>query len=729
MKWRRPGIWLGLASALLVVAFVMWDSKRISVGPLSAVHEHARAGLEDDCEACHGSGGSSMASACAGCHADIARQIEARTGLHGTITADVSRCGTCHSEHHGPDHAINSPFSFAQAGIKDRAAFLHEGLSYQLVGDHTTLSCQRCHEHANDAELAAGTKRFLGESQACAGCHRDPHQGHLPECASCHGQSEPFATVAEFVHPQSFALSGRHAGVGCLTCHPKDGPYAIEASGIAGGTGRAIKTARNCQDCHASPHSQDFVSAVARTLALDLGAACASCHSPENGAFRGSSARMDRTLHALTGFELVPPHAEASCTQCHAAGPLMPVPAADAGSEERFRALHPGRRQEECSACHTDPHDGQFASGPFAGANCRACHDATRFAPAAFGISEHARTSFPLSGGHEAVACAACHTQPSPSSPRLFHGTSSACASCHVDAHAGFFERTSVPAIYRGEAGCARCHDTSTFGPVQTRPFDHALWTGFALAGSHARSECTACHPRSKSADDTGRSFGRVAQAFAGPPQECATCHADVHAGRIGPENPPGIMTMGAGCARCHDVESFRGARTAFAHAAWTRFDLTGAHARAECEACHVPRDRADEHGRRFGLVSDRFPGPIDRCDTCHVDVHAGAFAKSGCESCHTTETFNSVPQASFDHGRATGFALDGAHARAECTACHAPTDAGAGRTFGRRARFEVPGLSRGFPRRSIRGERAHGLRALPRAERDVRAPAFRSRA
>jgi hypothetical protein len=175
-----------------------------------------------------------------------------------------------------------------------------------------------------------------------------------------------------------------------------------------------------------------------------------------------------------------------------------------------------------------------------------------------------------------------------------------------------------------------------------------------------------------------------VAQTFKGPPQECATCHADVHAGRFGPENPPGFAANAVGCARCHDVDSFHETRAGFGHAAWTRFALTGAHARAECEVCHAPRDKADANGRRFGLVSEQFKGSPERCDTCHVDVHSGTFAKSGCEICHTTESFRSVPKSSFDHGRATGFALEGAHAQAECTACHAPVDAGSGRTFGR---------------------------------------------
>ncbi len=676
MKWNKPGIWLGIVSTFLVVAFVTWDSKRTSPGALSAVHEKARADLESDCEACHGSGGSSMADACAACHADVARAISSGVGVHGKLNADSSRCGTCHSEHHGTDHPLTSPHAFAQAGIPDVAAFRHEGLGFDLAGDHVELACERCHEHANDLVLASGSKRFLGESQACSSCHRDPHEGHLSECAACHGQTEPFATVAGFEHPRSFALSGRHARVGCLECHPKGGPFAIEASGIAGGTGRTTRDARNCQDCHASPHASDFLGRVARTLAIDVDAACASCHSSENGSFRGQSARMDAALHALTGFALEPPHADASCAQCHTASPLLAAAPASADTGAQCR------KPDDCKSCHVEPPAGQFSDGPFAKANCRECHEATRFEPSAFGIAQHARTGFALTGAHEAIACSSCHAQPSPTAPRRFHGTSSACADCHVDAHAGFFDREGVPAIFRGAAGCERCHDTSSFGPVVTRVFDHRLWTGFALEGAHARGECSDCHPRSRVADESGRTFGRVSQAFEGPVGQCATCHADVHGERMLSTTPAGIGVKGEGCGRCHGVDAFQGARQGFAHAEWTRFPLTGAHARAECEACHAPRNAADEHGRRFGLVSEQFKGPASRCDTCHVDVHAGKFSKSGCESCHTTESFRSVPKTSFDHGQATGFSLEGAHARAECAQCHAPTVASTGRTF-----------------------------------------------
>jgi len=693
---KKPGLWLGLASALLVIAFVAWDARKISPGDLSAVHALAQVDLGDDCEACHGRPGETMASACASCHDDVTKQLAAKTGFHGNMTVDAARCGLCHSEHHGEDHPLTSQHAFTMAGVADRARFDHRGMNFGLEGAHQVLSCDRCHADADTVVLAAGTKRFLGASQACKSCHEDPHEGRLPDCAACHGQEQPFKTVASFEHPQTFVLVGRHAEAGCLECHAKDTAFAIEASGVLGGSQQTTRAARDCQACHESPHASDFIALVGTVQVVAATASCATCHQAGDASFARPHAQLEPALHALSGFELIPPHDKASCEQCHTANPLLPAAPATANVLDSFRALHPGRGPDECKACHSDPHAGQFNEGLFAGQNCRACHSELTFTPAAFTLADHARTQFPLTGTHEALACSECHAQPSPTAPRQFHGTATECASCHVDAHRGFFDRAGMPAIFKGEAGCARCHTTDTFGPVETRPFDHEHWTGFALTGAHARGACTDCHVKSSVADNAGRRFGRVEDRFKGPVDQCATCHADVHFGQF---DRPGLAlrtALGAGCARCHDNDSFDGARESFAHAAWTTFELTGAHARADCEVCHERRDHPDANGRSFGLVTERFVGPADRCDTCHMDVHDGAFDRPGlqaveatrnsCARCHTTEAFNAVPKKSFDHGRWTGFALEGLHTSVACTGCHMPTetDTKAGRHFGR---------------------------------------------
>jgi hypothetical protein len=41
------------------------------------------------------------------------------------------------------------------------------------------------------------------------------------------------------------------------------------------------------------------------------------------------------------------------------------------------------------------------------------------------------------------------------------------------------------------------------------------------------------------------------------------------------------------------------------------------------------------------------------------------------CSRCHGDVRFDQVPEADFDHGEWTGFAVEGAHRQAECTVCH----------------------------------------------------------
>jgi hypothetical protein len=109
---------------------------------------------------------------------------------------------------------------------------------------------------------------------------------------------------------------------------------------------------------------------------------------------------------------------------------------------------------------------------------------------------------------------------------------------------------------------------------------------------------------------------------------------------------------------------------------------------------CHVPRERPDAIGRRFGRVEERFGSRSGRCESCHEDPHGGAFAEhaellaadplGSCAACHTTERWELASSAAFDHARWTGFELDGAHARAACTDCHAQERGGDGYAFGR---------------------------------------------
>jgi hypothetical protein len=444
------------------------------------------------------------------------------------------------------------------------------------------------------------------------------------------------------------------------------------------------------------------VSAVARKTGMKEGAACEACHSGAHTTFAAGEAKMDRVRHGLSGFTLDAPHDKAQCSDCHA--PRNPGNGSPAAADlAAFKAAHPGRSADACRVCHGDPHGGRFAAA--SGDDCLACHDRHSFTPAAFGIEQHARTSFALTGSHAAVGCNECHKQTMPvkvvtaaaqrpvekvASARVFHGTSGACESCHRDPHDHAFDRPGLAVPAGCERGCARCHTTNVFAEVRSSGFDHAQWTGFALEGAHARSSCTSCHvPRAK-ADAAGRTFGKVSDHFRGSPERCATCHADAHKGFF---ERPEIAARLAGrgdCAQCHSPESFRDVAPGFDHERFTGFALEGAHARQACTTCHAETKSKDAAGRAFGFAKVDAKTAASDCRACHVDPHQGGFdraslpravdGRQGCLRCHSTESFDDTSRSGFDHAKWTGFALDGAHARATCESCHAPRTAADGR-------------------------------------------------
>ena len=472
-------------------------------------------------------------------------------------------------------------------------------------------------------------------------------------CTTCHDQEHAFAELAAFRHTGDFPLAGPHDARACTECHAPDGAYAVEEL-----AGASPPPARSCAACHESPHARAFEQV----------AGCEACHPVVDHGF-GAAATLAVELHAATGFALDAPHAGLACADCHGAP----------GSSGSFADRYPGRTRDACAACHDDPHGGQFddASGA---TDCSTCHAADAFHPSAFGVERHAATAFALEGVHAKADCGACHAPAvAEREPVRFRGTPAACADCHADPHAGALE---------GAESCGRCHVPTRFADVVPGSFDHGAHAGFALDGSHAAAACESCHPRAEHPDANGRSFGLAAERFGAPVDACSTCHADPHTDALeGAES----------CDRCHVPTRFADVTPGrFDHAADAGFPLRGAHAEARCESCHPRAEHPDANGRAFGLAAAHFGAPADACSTCHADPHDGAFdgrglpaalhGREGCARCHDEHSFEGHLPGTFEHGRWTGFALDGAHARAACEACHARTDEPdtRGRSFGR---------------------------------------------
>lgn len=665
MKLGDPRVWLGAASLALVLALFLLDVERASPGPLASAHTHdAELSGAAGCKRCHGRGGESMAEACTACHGEIAAQVASAVGLHGTLDGAAPRaCSKCHTEHHGDAAQLVDARAFALAGIPDRERFDHRHVGYLLTGRHSDLACAECHELADAHVLAKGEKRFLGLDQTCTTCHQDPHEGRFAKgCETCHGQEKEWGELESFAHTAAFPLTGAHAIDDCDECHAGGSAYAVEAVG-----GRTPPPARACEDCHESPHRTSFVARAAALLDTAPRASCEACHPIQTGAF--AAADMAPRLHAASGFALELPHDQARCEDCHAPRPE--------GGRREYDDSAAARAPDDCAACHDDPHGGQFASAGAPAPRCVDCHARERFEPSRFDAAAHARTGFSLDGAHARTECDACHERQG-DAPRAFRGVARACEACHEDAHRGGIVARApvdlVPADVRAGA-CAACHTTESFDQVERERFDHARSTRFPLEGAHARAACEVCHVPAEVEDAFGRRFGFAASPLAGPSGECSACHADVHEGAFERERCPREVGARTGCARCHAAESFRELARAFDHGLWTAYPLEGGHAGVECAACHGELPPGSE--RRLGLARERLRGPLDRCDACHADPHRGAFTRVepgvDCSACHVVASFRTFERAGFDHARWAAFALEGAHARAACEACHVP--------------------------------------------------------
>ncbi|MBL8856974.1 MAG: hypothetical protein JNL28_00500 [Planctomycetes bacterium] len=652
MSWRSPKLWITVCSLLAVSMVAIVDTRRTSPGPIAGVH----AQLDEidggnSCSQCHGGWFSDMTSACLDCHAVIGEQIESRRGVHGIPNkALADNCAACHGDHHGANFALVNDRAFRGIGAKSKAEFDHNAIGFEMNGRHAEIGCVDCHEHAEASLLPEGAKRFQGLSQACGSCHEDPHEGRMQvSCASCHGQTQ-WDQLHSQGHERFLPLIGGHGDVGCRQCHAESDAHSLESMGDTG----ARLAARECSACHASPHSDPFVIQVAQAVAKPSGASCVVCHSAEHTLFREPSLKISAEQHAFTGYRLDAPHDAPLCADCH--DPRL----------QQFSERYPGRSPDACSACHADPHGGQFATGPYAAQECTACHARAHFVPNTFTAEQHALSKLVLDGKHATTQCNDCHTKPAEDAPRVFQGTAAECAACHRDAHGGFFEDSLTPEELPDHGSCAACHTTTTFAEIPAPGFDHLRFTDFAILGAHAQSECASCHPSAAAPDESGRTFGRVEEHF-GAFTGCITCHTDPHQGRFDTPSSPREVEGRTDCARCHDESSFRAFPRGFDHGRWTGFQLVGAHGRVSCSSCHEPLHAPDSVGRTWQAALG------NKCSDCHFDPHAGQFEARGansCAQCHSDALENFI---AFNHDRDSRFPLREQHAEIACSACHKP--------------------------------------------------------
>lgn len=344
-----------------------------------------------------------------------------------------------------------------------------------------------------------------------------------------------------------------------------------------------------------------------------------------------------------------------NCTSCHA----LRKKGVDAG---------------KCLSCH-EPLQTRINSGKGFHAtvsrDCGTCHkehygadfQLVRLDEARF---DHKQTGFLLTGAHREASCRSCHRPElitdaqvrraksrHDALKRTFLGLDTTCMSCHAASspHQGQFS---------GE-DCADCHATEAWENAVR--FDHDD-TRFALVGRHRQVACAGCHPQA-----TAPGGARFIQFEGIRAANCSSCHRDAHDGAFGTD-----------CQQCHRPGGWNQVRNftenSFDHSR-TGFDLIGAHAALSCQNCHG--------GRNDDLISIAFVRGTERhtyprieaeaCQSCHIDLHAGAFADAPggvtCTNCHTQSAWTPVTYDLQRHNTETAFPLAGAHLATPCTACH----------------------------------------------------------
>lgn len=451
-----------------------------------------------------------------------------------------------------------------------------------------------------DGEIYGGVTSHAQTRGNCGACHTPPwsREGMADRCADCHtAMRDAGSHLAQF-HTILWAEGPEQP---CRACHPEhrgatanltevsvtDFPH--ERTGFSLAAHRALQegTPFACADCHPDTltaflpetcdqcHAQIDAAYMAAHRA-DFGGQCLECHDGVD--------RYSAFDHSRASFELEGAHATVRCGECHVA----------ATSEDFTQA------PESCIGCHRE--DDAHAGG--LGEDCAGCHSPDDWKRATF---DHARTRFPLTGGHAGAACAACHAG------GRYEGTPLECAACH-----------QADDEHNGNLGpdCAACHTPEDWARVS---FDHAT-TAFPLQGKHNEVACDGCH---------------LAGRLAGTPTRCVDCHQedDAHDGQFGSD-----------CGGCHAPDDWKNAT--FDHAR-TAFPLTGAHQQVECAQCHA---------------GGRFKGTPATCVSCHQDppFHLGLFAQ-GCDTCHATTGWQPA-RFEVPHVFPTNHGANGA---SPCRTCH----------------------------------------------------------
>ncbi|MBK9323428.1 MAG: hypothetical protein IPM97_10900 [Bdellovibrionaceae bacterium] len=231
--------------------------------------------------------------------------------------------------------------------------------------------------------------------------------------------------------------------------------------------------------------------------------------------------------------------------------------------------------------------------------------------------------------------CLDCHKQIKPfvEQKRGFHGlTDKNCMECHREHKGRDFDSMAI----------------------DEKKFDHKKLTGYDLEGKHADIKCTECHK-----NKLGPKYLRPGDTqYFGNTSTCISCHKkdDVHffKGNLAKKD----------CNACHGIKTWKD-EIKFDHTRDGNYKLTGKHAEAKCNDCHLTN-------KNKKIFTYKWPQlKTAKCLTCHEDAHkanlSSRFRGGNCTACHTEQSWKIQ---TFDH-KITGYKLNGRHVEIDCVECH----------------------------------------------------------
>ena len=261
-------------------------------------------------------------------------------------------------------------------------------------------------------------------------------------CNTCHSSSgwQLDTSIYSFDHNKTkLALTGQHTAVNCRQCHKS--LVFTEA-----------KT--ECNECHIDVHQ------------ATTGADCERCHTPASWLVNNITG-----IHQTGRFPLLGAHRTADCYDCHK-------------SETLVRFDVPG---VNCIDCHrteymstTNPN---HAVAGFS-EDCSSCHPVNGFSWTGAGFNHN---FFPLTQGHSALNCSACHTTGN------YSDVSPDCYSCH---QADFIGTTNPSHQTMGfPTTCITCHTLSPgWKPALFKDHDNNSFPIYTGRHNGTWDSCTECH-------------------------------------------------------------------------------------------------------------------------------------------------------------------------------------------------------------------------------------------